>query len=120
MKYDLNEYQEDAKRTNADLGSQQINVIHMLLGLASEVGELQDAYKKNIAYGRPLDLVNVIEEIGDIKWYISNLCTILGISENKVAEINISKLKARYPEKFTEECATKRDLKKEREILEDK
>ena len=112
-------YQEQAKRTLKELGSEQLNEIHMLLGLGSEVGELQDAYKKFLAYGNPLDLTNVLEELGDIKWYVSNFCNILGVKETDVERININKLKKRYPKKFTDECANNRDLEAEREVLED-
>lgn len=117
MKTD-NNYQEEAKRTFKNLNSKEEDSIHMLLGLASEVGELQDAYKKHLAYGKDLDIVNVLEEIGDIKWYISNFCTVLGVKESDVERLNIEKLKQRYPDKFTNECANVRDLEAERKILE--
>lgn len=111
-------YQQQAHRTLNYLETDQLNAIHMLLGLGSEVGELMDAYKKAIAYGQELDLTNVIEELGDIKFYISNFCTLLNINEDVVGQKNIDKLIARYPDKFSNENAENRDLKKEREILE--
>lgn len=112
-------YQEQAKRTLKSLGSVEKDAIHMLLGLCSEVGELQDAYKKHLAYGNKLDIVNVLEEIGDIRWYLANFCNIIGVTEADIEGININKLKKRYPEKFTNELANNRDLEAEREVLED-
>ncbi len=115
----LKEYAEKAKRTNAILADKLTANIHMLLGLQTEGGELSDIFKKNIAYGKPIDWINAQEEIGDMMWYISNFCTINGFDLEKILEQNIAKLEARYPEKFTEEKAENRDLTKEREILEE-
>ena len=65
-----------------------------------------------------LDLVNVKEEIGDLLWYIAIMLNVLDTDFETVMRTNIAKLKARYPDKFTEEKATHRDLNKERQILE--
>ena len=116
----LNEYQYKATRTMSNLDGTLMNIIHMLLGIGTELGELQDQYKKHIAYGRKLDIVNVEEEIGDIMWYIANLCTVLNLKLETVLDQNIEKLEARYPEKFLQEKAENRDLDKERKVLEGK
>lgn len=71
----IQEYQNLAKRTSADLGSLEKNLEHMHLGVISEIGELADAYKKHKAYGKELDLVNVSEEIADVMWYVANLAS---------------------------------------------
>mgnify|MGYP003605253934 CR=1 FL=1 len=114
----IEEYQELSKRTNADLGSELMNALHMTLGLQTEVAEISDAYKKHIAYGKDLDLVNIKEEVGDTMFYIVNLCNNYNWDLMEICKTNIAKLQARYPEKFTEENAINRDLDKEREILE--
>jgi len=95
-----------------------VRMLHAVIGLETEVGELQDALKKHIFYGKPLDKVNLAEEIGDQLWYCAILLDVLGTSFEKVMETNIAKLRARYGEKFTEAAALKRDLKTERKILE--
>ena len=77
-----------------------------------------DALKKHIYYGKDLDKVNLREEAGDLLWYISIMLDVLGTTYEECMQINIEKLAARYPNKFTEEDAIKRDLKKERKILE--
>lgn len=92
--------------------------IHMVLGMVTEAGELADVYKKYIAYIKPIDYVNVKEELGDLLWYIANMCNILDLSLEDIFEINIAKLKARYGESFSEEKANTRDLLHERKILE--
>lgn len=71
----IEQYQIEAKRTCPTLGSYDKDMTHMRLGIFTECGELLDAIKKNYAYGKPLDLVNVGEEIGDIAWYFVNEMT---------------------------------------------
>ena len=115
----VSEYQEQAKRTMANLGHTMDN-IHMCLGLQTESAELSDVFKKFIAYDRPVDWVNVKEELGDLMWYVANLCNINGWNLEDIMETNIKKLEARYPEKFTTESAINRDLETERKILEEK
>jgi NTP pyrophosphatase (non-canonical NTP hydrolase) len=68
------------------------------LGLAGEAGEVTEHVKKYLLYGRPLDREALDKELGDVLWYISELCTILGLSLEQVAENNIEKLRTRYPE----------------------
>ena len=98
--------------------STSMDLLHASMGLTTEASEFQDALKKHIFYGKPLDTVNLKEEIGDILWYCAIALEALNTDFESVMETNISKLAARYPEKFTEEAAKKRDLNKEREILE--
>lgn len=115
-------YMDDASRTLAPvadvLGKGKGQELHMILGIVTEAGELADAYKKDIAYNKPVDMVNVKEEIGDIMWYIGNLCKLQGWDLQDICDTNIAKLRTRYPDKFTEEAALNRDLKSERKILE--
>jgi NTP pyrophosphatase (non-canonical NTP hydrolase) len=63
------EYTNLANRTLADLGSKEKNLMHMELGFKTELGELLDVFKKNLAYGKDIDWVNVGEEIADYCWY---------------------------------------------------
>lgn len=114
----LKDYAENSVKTLADSVSNYPNDIHMVLGIMTEAGEIADAYKKNTAYGKDVDWVNVKEEIGDIMWYISNLCTMRGWDLEEILGTNIDKLKTRYGDKFSEERANKRNLSREREILE--
>lgn len=95
-----------------------VNLLHAALGLATEAAEIADALKKHIYYGKPLDKVNLAEEIGDQMWYCAIVARELGLTFEQIQETNIQKLKARYGEKFTEEAAVNRNLDKEREILE--
>ena len=116
---DIQSYQKLAARTLPRLSSEQEDIQHMLFGMMTELGELVDSYKKHYAYGKNLDLVNVMEEMGDIMWYWAGMCTITGINSSGILSTNIAKLMKRYPEKFDEMLAVKRDLETERKTLED-
>lgn len=115
---EIKEYQEQAARTLPTLATPLLDDVHMIFGMQTEVAELADAYKKHIAYGKELDLVNVKEEMGDALWYIANMCNLHGWDLRDIMGTNIKKLQARYPEKFSNERALNRDLSTERNILE--
>lgn len=101
-------YLAEARRT---LSTREDVLGHMVVGLSTETGELLDAYKKHKFYGRPLDVQNVKEEIGDVMWYLVQLCDEVGYSMDQAKIDNIQKLKKRYPEKFQDVLT--RDQKKE-------
>lgn len=97
---------------------ENVRLLHAAIGLCTESGEIQDQLKKAIFYGKPLDKVNLAEELGDIFWYMAIMADALGVSFDEIQEKNIAKLKARYGAKFTEAAALTRDLETERKILE--
>lgn len=97
-----------------------IRLLHGVMGLSSETGELVEQVKKHIFYGKPLDVVNLEEEIGDLFWYVAIILKALNCHDPVgILEQNIEKLKIRYPEKFQSKDAINRDLDKERKTLED-
>lgn len=103
--------------TNDDLDDSFMDNIHMMLGVMSESGEIADVFKKYLSYKTPIDWINVKEELGDLMWYIAGFCAINGFSLEEIMETNINKLKARFPEGFSEYDATHRDLDKERKTI---
>lgn len=114
----ITEYGKNAIKTLSQSGNLQTDSLHMVLGMVTESAEIADVYKKNIGYGKQLDVTNIKEELGDLMWYIVNMCTINGWLIEEIMDANIAKLKARYGEKFSEEAAIERNLGKEREVLE--
>lgn len=94
-----------------------INLLHGILGVATEAGEMLEALSQGLA-GLGFDAINLEEEIGDNLWYNAALLRVLGTDFNRVQRKNIAKLRARFPDKFTEHDANNRDLNKERNILE--
>lgn len=115
---EIKEYQLEAARTIVVLETPLLDDLHMVLGMQTESAELADVYKKHIAYGKELDLVNIKEELADQMWYIANLCNLHGWDLRDILQTNINKLRARYPDKFDKDLALNRNLVKEREILE--
>jgi NTP pyrophosphatase (non-canonical NTP hydrolase) len=114
----IQEYVEITQNTCAKLETKQLDDIHMILGMVTEIGELADVFKKNMAYKKEIDWINVQEELGDIIFYIASFCRINNFDLEAIMENNIKKLATRYPDKFTEYHALNRDLDKEREVLE--
>lgn len=165
----LKEYQSLALVTFPRLSSSKKDIAHLKSGIFTEIGELVDCMKKNLAYNKPYDTPNIKEEIGDAMWYVvcldavhekvtekpffyvsyagwdlenviedilaspfattdiisshilrklHGICDFFQVDLRECLEINIQKLKARYPDGFNEEKAINRNLTKERQILE--
>ena len=93
------------------------NIVHAIYGLCTEAGEISEAFLKATKTGE-FDKVNLKEEAGDLLWYLAMLFRELDVDFSEVATTNINKLRARFPEKFTQDNAYNRDLDVEREILE--
>lgn len=79
------------------------------LGLAGEVGEVVDLVKKWMFHGHELDINAIIDELGDVLFYICMLCNTLGMDLSEVCYSNIAKLRARYPEGFDSERSIHRE-----------
>ena len=92
-------YQRKAARTiNRKLEEFEIE-LHAVHGLASEVGEIHGIYQKEYQ-GHDIDDEHLKKELGDLMWFVAELCTIKGWNLSEVMEMNIEKLRARYPEGF--------------------
>lgn len=89
-------------------------IFHAIIGTVTEGVELLEALD---LYGE-MDLVNLMEEFGDINWYQAIAFDEAGAKWQDILDMIIAKLKKRYPDKFTSEDAINRDLTTEREILE--
>lgn len=104
----LDEYQQLALRTaNKDL-DERGKIANGALGLAGEAGEAADLAKKHLFHGHPLDRDKLRSELGDVLWYVATLADAVGLELGDIAEANIAKLRARYPEGFSEERSRNR------------
>lgn len=102
-----NEYQKLAARTiNKNLTAVE-KELHALFGMASEVGELHGIYQK-VYQGHTRDLDHVKKELGDLLWFIAEFCTNEGWDLEDIMQMNIDKLRARFPEGFEEEKSLNR------------
>lgn len=116
----IKEYQNKVNRTRANLDSNLMDNIHMVLGMQTESAEIADVFKKKLAYAKDIDLINVQEELGDIMWYIANMCNINEWNLEDILLQNINKLNIRFPEGFSQDLALNRNLLAERVELEKK
>lgn len=103
-----NEYQELAMVTlNKDLSEKDV-LINGVMGLCGESGEVIDVVKKYLAQGHSLDREHLIEELGDVAWYLAETATALGVDLESILKMNIEKLRKRYPEGFSSEKSANR------------
>lgn len=118
------EYIENAKRTEPReyifKGTKEVSprIEHAVMGLVTEAGEIMDSLKKVKIYNQNLDKTNLVEEAGDIMWYLAILADALNVSFEDMWDKNIRKLKVRFPEKYNDKDAKDRNLNSEREELE--
>lgn len=95
-----------------ELTGDQAHMLHMVMGIAGESGEIVDAIKKHVVYRKPLDLDNVIEELGDLEFYMEGLRQAVGVSRKTILDANYHKLRGpngRYPDaKYSDQQAQDR------------
>lgn len=99
----FDEYQELAQRTSSDEMTISAGLSMAIMGIAGESGEVADLVKKYLFHKHPLDREKIVEEAGDLMWYIAELCAVMDVSMDEVATKNIEKLKRRYPNGFDPE-----------------
>ena len=106
---DFDAYQELAGRTSPEGRAALERLTNGGLGLAGEAGEVVELIKKHRYHGHALDPDEITKELGDVLWYVAEICTATGVSMGEVAERNIAKLRARYPAGFSSSKSLERD-----------
>ncbi|MDD2287227.1 MAG: nucleoside triphosphate pyrophosphohydrolase family protein [Bacteroidales bacterium] len=108
-----NQYQKAALRTaNTEaMKDPYEKITNGILGLTGESGEVADHIKKFKYQGHELDRDYLAKELGDICWYIALLADGIGFDLGTIMQMNVDKLKKRYPEGFD----TERSLHREEE-----
>ena len=96
----------------ADLTPNKADLIHMVMGIVGEAGELLDAVKKHTIYNKPLDVENIIEELGDLDFYAEGMRQILDLRREDILAYNIKKLTKRYQDGYSDKAAQERADKK--------
>tara|TARA_R110000824_G_scaffold234655_2_gene423282 strand:+ start:2476 stop:2877 length:402 start_codon:yes stop_codon:yes gene_type:complete len=110
-----NDHQKMVSRLSKD-GDEIINSLtpqgahlwHMASALCGEAGELFDAVKKSVIYEQDLDTKNVIEEIGDIEFYLEGVRSSLGVTRLETLAYNVMKLDVRYGQEYSNNSAQER------------
>lgn len=107
-KYEMIEFFKQAKAGRPtekyDLGG----ILNGCLGLSGEVGEFNDMVKKWIFHEKEMDIDHAKKEMGDVLWYVAMICHSFGWDMDEVMQMNVDKLKARYPEGFDVELSAHR------------
>ncbi|QSQ14068.1 nucleoside triphosphate pyrophosphohydrolase family protein [Myxococcus landrumensis] len=100
----LNEYQLAALRTASIDNERPLDALGLArdaLGLTGEAGECADLVKKHVGHGHALDKEKAAKELGDTLWYVAVIAARLGYTLETVAQMNVDKLRKRYPEGFS-------------------
>ena len=111
-----NAYQGAAMTTKKDLGF-QMDMFHAALGLSDEAGEFASAIKAALVYNKGMDKVNLVEELGDVLWFVSLAAESLEVPLAVVMEANIAKLQVRYQDGYADAKAQNRVKELEREAI---
>ncbi|GIW60333.1 MAG: hypothetical protein KatS3mg087_1399 [Patescibacteria group bacterium] len=91
-----------------EISPRKAHLIHMAMGISGEAGELLDCIKKYVIYNKPLDVNNLIEEIGDIFYFLVGLMEWEGIDPEVVISALEHKLYTRYTSGYSDEAAQNR------------
>ena len=103
----IDKYQELAARTIANPDNKAVMEHHALHGMVGEIGELHSLYQKSYQ-GHDFDEEHAKKELGDLMWFVAEYCTAWGWKMSDVCELNIDKLKKRFPEGFEVEKSLNR------------
>lgn len=97
---DLNEFQREANRTDQRPGrDDEGSLLFPVIGLASETGSLVRHVKKRLRDQDAYELFSdeMVDELGDVLWYVANLSEKLGFQLDDIAERNLRKIRGRWP-----------------------
>ena len=109
MELTIRDYYKAAKRTiNPKLDYNDVRN-HALHGIASECGEIHGLYQKTYQ-GHELSKERVMDEAGDLMWFVMELCFAEGIDPQEMLEYNVDKLRKRYPGGFDPERSVHREI----------
>ena len=107
----VDELAKDGALIAKEMTPQTAHILHMAVGISGEAGELLDAVKKAVIYQKDLDHKNVVEELGDIEFYMQGLRKALNITRVETLEANLNKLGVRYKEGYSDLSAQVREDK---------
>lgn len=104
----VNELRKSGYDIIQNLTPRSVDTWHAATGICTEAGELLDAVKKLVIYNKPLDLTNVIEELGDLEFYMQQIRAAWGIDRAAVLRANMEKLGIRYADGYSDKAAQER------------
>ncbi len=101
-------FEQNVQRLLVKPEDKTLRMVHASMGIAGEAGEVVDAIKKHWVNGKPLDKENVLEECGDILFYVSGLLSLCGFTMDDAMRHNMEKLSKRYPQGYNDAAAIAR------------
>lgn len=104
-----------SKEIAAFFSPEKASLVHAVMGISGEAGELLDTIKKTVIYGKSLDLENIVEELGDIEFYLEMMRQEIGLTREFILVKNIQKLEQRYPTTYSDKDALERKDKQQGE-----
>lgn len=96
-----NVYQKEAMRTANGMHGDLLQ--NGVMGLCGEAGECVDLVKKHLFQGHELNKEHLAKELGDVAWYLAVTAEAIGYDLNVILQMNVKKLRDRYPNGFEEE-----------------
>ena len=95
----FNDYQKQALTTATSSDSEFKDMLHWVLGITGEGGEIAEKVKKIIRDKKgevsEEDKAELAKEVGDVLWYLAVFSHHLGVSFEEVAQQNLDKLQSR-------------------------
>ena len=104
----LSDYQSATARTLNPSLNRDDRLLDAAAGMAEEAGEILGQVRKHRFQQRELDRDRLVAELGDALWCLAAAAGALGVGLDEVAERNLAKLRARYPDGFTPAAARER------------
>ena len=109
-----NEYQRNAMRTASGISTScpENLLLQGVMGMSGESGEALDIVKKIMFQGHELNEAtkeHLIRELGDVLWYVATTAEALDVPLETVMQVNVDKLRARYPMAFDTERSQHRE-----------
>lgn len=102
------QFRENVDRLFVKPETSRGRMVHAALGIATEAGEIGTTIKAYWIYGKPLDVTNLIEEVGDLLFYVQALANEAGFTLEDCMEANVEKLILRYPDGYSDQAAIER------------
>ena len=105
----LDEYQLAASRTINPALDERARLVDAAAGLSEEAGEVLGLVRKHVYMNHALDRDRLTKELGDALWCLAGVAGALGVTLEDVAQSNLAKLRARYPDGYSDDASRARE-----------
>lgn len=95
-----------------------LSLLHAIMGMQSELGEIADIIRRRVFYGVPLSVPTLLEEMGDFLYYwdifahqLREETCCASLNDITVRDLNRQKLALRYPDGYDNNISGNRELR---------